>query len=557
VTETNPAAASPLPKARSIRSRWPGLIWAVPLAALLIVSWLGIRALSQRGIDVVVTFDSANGVTPGDTKVIVQGVEAGHVTSVRVAEDGQHVDVTLRLDPRESGALNTATQFWLIGAKPSLSDLASVKAALAGLTIGMAPGTGGKSTQHFTGLSEPPVVLPGVKGTSYVLKAHTLGSINAGASISYRGQEIGKVVKTQLLDLDSFKLDIFIFAPFDKFVRTGAMFWTGTPFALSLNGDGLQAHLASANSVLQGLLQFDLPDDNRSAPESPAGTTFTLFDAQVAARQGDLGPPILYEIVFDGPAGDLAEGAAVTLLGAKVGEIRESKLAFRAPRQTPYTIATVALFPFQLGIDRADRPDAAAWRRASDDALNGLLAQGFRAQLVQSPPLIGSHAIALAMDPQAQDGKLTGGVRYPLIPSASSSGDLDGLITQAGDILGKINSIPIAAIGQSLQGLTAHLDQLSGSPQIKDSIAHLDNSLRQFDQIMTELRPKIGPLANKLDQAVEQARGMLGGDGANQDQSLADAMRQIDQAARSIRALADYIGRHPEALIGGKAKEAR
>ena len=57
--------------------------------------------------------------------------------------------------------------------------------------------------------------------------------------------------------------------------------------------------------------------------------------------------------------------------------------------------------------------------------------------------------------------------------------------------------------------------------------------------------------------AATAATGVLGGAGANQDQSLAEAIRQIDQAARSIRALSDYLGRHPEALIGGKTKDAR
>ena len=105
-TETAERGAE-LPKARRLHRRWPGLIWAIPLAALIIVGWLGLDALLERGIDVVVTFEQAAGVTPGDTKVIVQGVVAGHVSHVRIAEDGQHVDVTLRLDPHESAALNT------------------------------------------------------------------------------------------------------------------------------------------------------------------------------------------------------------------------------------------------------------------------------------------------------------------------------------------------------------------------------------------------------------------------------------------------------------------
>ena len=52
-----------LPEARSIRSRWPGLVWAVPLAALIIVAFLGVRALTHKGVDVVVTFGYVEGVT--------------------------------------------------------------------------------------------------------------------------------------------------------------------------------------------------------------------------------------------------------------------------------------------------------------------------------------------------------------------------------------------------------------------------------------------------------------------------------------------------------------
>jgi paraquat-inducible protein B len=128
-----------LPEARAARSRWFGLVWAIPLAALLIVVFLGIRGLAHRGIDVVVSFDAADGVAVGDTKVIYQGIVAGHVTKLDIAEDGKRVDVTIRLDPRARPALNTSTLFWLVGQKPDISDISSVKAALIGVTIGMAP----------------------------------------------------------------------------------------------------------------------------------------------------------------------------------------------------------------------------------------------------------------------------------------------------------------------------------------------------------------------------------------------------------------------------------
>jgi hypothetical protein len=36
---------------------------------------------------------------------------------------------------------------------------------------------------------------------------------------------------------------------------------------------------------------------------------------------------------------------------------------------------------------------------------------------------------------------------------------------------------------------------------------------------------------------------------------LPAAVRQLTEAAGSIRSLTDYLGRHPEALLRGKAKE--
>ncbi|CAN5847653.1 MlaD family protein [soil metagenome] len=554
-TETKDAEVE-LPKARRLHRRWPGLIWALPLAALIIVSWLDVDALVERGIEVVVTFEQAAGVIPGDTKVIVQGVVAGHVTHVRIAEDGQHVDVTLRLDPHESAALNTATQFWLIGAKPSLADLSTLAAAVAGLSIGMSPQKGGTPTTHFVGLQEPPAIAPGTKGTRYYLRTTTLGSVAKGASILYRGQEIGKVMSTKLLELNSFRVEIFIDDPYDQFVRKGSEFWAGSPFALTIGEGGVQAKLASAN-VLQGIVQFDLPDAAHDAPRSAPDTTFLLFDSQAAAVQGDLGPPITYQIAFKGTAGDLAAGAKVSLLGVKIGEVRDVKLVL-PDSDSPSTVATIVIFPAELKVDRSESTEADAWRRASDEALVKLLVQGYRATLVQSPPLIGSRSISLALDSQAKGGALiTDGGGYPRIPSAGTTGDADQLMSRANDIMSKINQIPIAEIGQQLNGFTAHLDQITASPEIKDAIVHLDNTLREVDRTIGPLIARLNRTVDQLGGAATAARGVLGGPGANQDQSLGEAIRQIDLTARSLRALTDYLGRHPEALIGGKAKEAR
>jgi ABC-type transporter Mla subunit MlaD len=124
--------------------------------------------------------------------------------------------------------------------------------------------------------------------------------------------------------------------------------------------------------------------------------------------------------------------------------------------------------------------------------------------------------------------------------------------------------VPIAEIGQNLRQITGRFRTLVSSPEVDDSLHKLDSTLTSVDQIAREAKPQVGPLIVKLNKVADEvsatasaARGMLNGDGADQDSSLPDALRQLTEAARSIRSLADYLGRHPEALLKGKAKDAQ
>ena len=128
--------------------------------------------------------------------------------------------------------------------------------------------------------------------------------------------------------------------------------------------------------------------------------------------------------------------------------------------------------------------------------------------------------------------------------------------------MAKVNAIPIEAIGQDVRQITARLKTLISSPQLDDSLNHLDSTLNSVDQMVKSVKPQVGPLIAKLNQAADQlqqtaasANGVLSGKGAGQDQSLPGAIEQLTDAARSIRALADYLERHPEAVIKGRVKD--
>src|SRR5689334_5383658 len=110
-------------------SRWPGWIWAVPIAAVGIVTWLMVRAFSSPGTDVTVTFADAAEMRARDTKVHYRGMEVGKVASVELSKDRRTVIAHLDIDNSVKDDLNTGTRFYLEGGgEPSLSNLSALKA---------------------------------------------------------------------------------------------------------------------------------------------------------------------------------------------------------------------------------------------------------------------------------------------------------------------------------------------------------------------------------------------------------------------------------------------
>lgn len=550
-----------VPQTSRRRTVWPNLIWGIPLLALLLVGYLGVRALFNRGEVVTVTFSRAAGAKAGMTKVLYQGIEAGQLVKIEPNADGRRLDFLLRLVPAAKSGLNTNARFWLIGANPNFSDLSSLKAVVSGIAIGYAPGEGGEPADHFEGLDQAPLILPGDKGTRYALRAHALNSIHEGSIVLFHGQAIGKVIEIQFDGSRGFRLQTFINEPYDALIRPGARFWKISPLHLSFAGGGITANLAPLSTLLAGGIDFEAETTNPNDPRSPAETEFTLYSSHNAARQGLSGPTVRYEFAFDGDGGVLDETSAVTLLGFQIGEVESTRLAYSERTGAPYAIATALLYPQQMHLTGATTTLGAPqdWRAATDAALNRLIRLGYRARLEQSPPILGDQSIQLVRTAGSPVTQLVTDSENPRFPSAQGSSNLDDIAAKADVFLNKLAAVPLEDIGANLKKITANLDTLMSSPQLKDSLAHLHSTLISIDKLLGDVQPQIGPLISKLNEAAVELSGtaaslnqLMDSSGPNEDASLPEAIRQITEAASSIKTLTDYLDRHPEALIRGK-----
>jgi paraquat-inducible protein B len=82
-----------------------------------------------------------------------------------------------------------------------------------------------------------------------------------------------------------------------------------------------------------------------------------------------------------------------------------------------------------------------------------------------------------------------------------------------------------------------------------------------LEHITSEVEPDIKPLIRSLRQTADAAQrtmqqaGNALGSNAPQGTDLPKLMQELTDAARSVRALADYLDQHPEALIRGRKQE--
>lgn len=549
------------PQARIRRTRWSALIWALPLAALAIVVYLALQWVAERGEVVTVTFSRSAGARIDETKVTYQGADAGTLVDILPNQDGHRLDFKLRLRPEAKPGLNTNARFFLIGASQGF-DLNSLRAVVSGVSIGYAPGEGGTPTRHFEGLEHAPTVLPSDRGTRYLLTARSLSSVHEGAILLFHGLAIGKVSGAKLEDDGNFRLELFVFQPYDALIKTGARFWKVSPLRLSFAGGGLDGSLAPVSTLFSGGIELDTVMESAQSPQSPAESQFTLYSSSGAAQQGLSGPTVRYAFDFANAAGKLEEGAAVTLLGFQIGEVETVRLAYDERTGKPLTAVSALLYPQQIDPSRLGAGTVADGRSATDEKVRKLVSFGYRARLAQSPPLVGAWSIALLQVRGAVAAHLTNDGDNSRIPSAAASASLDDITTAADQILAKVNRIPIAEIGQHLQIITGRLASVTASPKTADSLAHLQHAMAQLDQILSQAQPQIGPILTKLNDAAGQVSAisiavdkLLDGDGADQNSNLPEAIRQLNETLRSIRTLTDYLDRHPEALLRGKRSE--
>lgn len=538
-----------LPEAVAVpRRRWAfQWVWVLPVLAAIIGGWLAIRAILADGPDITIRFKTAEGLEPGKTRVKYKDVDIGIVKSVSLADDRAGIIVKASLSKPATDLLVEDTRFWVVRARIAGGTVSGIGTLLSGSYVGMDPGKSQESRRDFEGLEQPPVITTGLQGKMFVLRADDIGSLDVGAPVYFRRLEAGRVVAYELdKEGTGIILRVFVNSPYDKYVTQNARFWHASGIDVALDANGLRINTESLASIAVGGLAFQAPDGVKPAPPAAENATFTLFDNRVAAMKDPITMTERYALVFRESVRGLAVGAPVDFRGLLVGEVKSVDAQFDRVKRELALRVEIDFYPERLfrGRAREGRPLS-----NGEPTLTRLVERGLRAQMRSANLLTGQQYIALEFMPAAKKAALDVTTSPPEIPTVP--GTAQELQTTIASIAKKLDSIEYAKIGsdveRTLTSASKALDRVDReiTPAARDTLV-------EAREAMIEARKA---LVNARSALASVERTAAGAEALPLEAS--DAMREISRAAESFRVLADYLERHPDAVIRGKKQDSR
>jgi len=513
------------------RNRWRvSLVWLVPIVAALIGIGMLVQTWHSVGPEIQITFKSATGLQAGKTPVKYKDVTVGSVTAIALSDDGSQVVATVSLVKSAASLTRKDTRFWVVRPRIGASGISGIDTLFSGAYVAVDAGTQDELSETFTGLETPPPVIGGAPGKSFMLHGKELGSLDIGSPVYFRQIQVGRVALYQLdKDGQGISLQVFIDAPYDKFVTTDTNFWNASGVDVSLGADGFKLKTQSVSTLIAGGIAFEAPlrSEGKAAPEL---AEFALNPDQASAMAPPDGPPVYIQLRFAQSLRGLAVGAPVQFSGVDLGKVESLSLDYdQAKRRFP-TVVDIVLYPQRLGRVLEKLPKFSGDIQSQQALfLRSMVEHGLRAQARTGNLLTGQLYVALDFMPNSPKVAFDVAARPIVIPTVS--GSFDQLQEQVASIVGKIDKIPLDAIGGNLNA----------------SLAELDKTLKQVNG---QVLPEATQTLHQAQQTFSTAQGMLA-EGAPLQQNLGMTLQEVQRTARSLRILTDMLGRNPESLLRG------
>lgn len=292
-----------------------------------------------------------------------------------------------------------------------------------------------------------------------------------------------------------------------------------------------------------------------------------------------------FVVFFKGSVTGLDVGAPVKLRGVTIGKVIDFKAVY-SRKLTELWIPVFIEFDEQRVEEIDDNKVLTEQEREQE--MQRLIEEGFRGQLVLQSLVTGKLFIQFDFYPDTTPQYIGIDMNYPELPTIPSTADeLQGKFRA---VLQRLNELPLEDIVSKIHATLEGGERLVNDPAVKalarntnQAVLNLNGVLTQLDNRLDELTAELNQtmndtrnLINHVDRQVEplasggvqtltsarealaEARAALSNieEVSAKDSPLrhdfSNALKQLAAAARSIRNMADYLERNPNAIIYGK-----
>jgi paraquat-inducible protein B len=546
-----------------LRRRPPfSLMWLVPITAALISVYLGINFLAARGKLVTITFQTANGITAQQTLVQHKAVALGTVEDVHLSDDLSRVVVHVRMKRQGDKVLTDHARFWVVRPRLSPGNISGLETLVSGAYIEVDPGApGGAPKYDFKGLEDPPGVRSDEPGHTYKLHAAQLGSLGPGSPVFYRDVSVGEVLSYDLGDgLGPVTINVFVKSPFDKFVHDETHFYNTSGISVGLGPQGVHVELQSFQALISGGVTFETPRFMAKAPASGDGHDFHLYSDKSEADAAGFADNIPFVTYFTSSVSGLGRGSLVEVFGLQIGTVTDVRLVM-----DPATSKMRARVAFNVQPERIMSDSELRRQQNPQSVTAAMVRAGMRVVLESSSFITGQKDLSMQFVPDAPAASVGHEDDAMVLPS--QGGGIDSITSNLSDITTKLKAIPFDEIGKNLNETLASVNRTVSGPDVQTALHRLSETLADVQHLVQHADAGLAPMlkrlpeiSNQLQQAVTHADALLGesGYGGNSDfqRNTERLLDQVNNTARSIRLLVDFLDRHPEALILGRTGQA-
>ncbi len=592
------------------------LIWIIPLTAALIAGWLAFKYYSERGTIITIILDDAAGVEAKKTPIRYKAVQVGKVKKLALTPDLKKVKITAEIFPEMAENLSANTRFWVVKPRVTFQGISGLDTLLSGVHIGMDPGDKPNETnqalESYTGLSTPPVITTGEKGTALILNTDSLGSLDVGSPVYYHKVNVGEVTGYRLnKNSQSIDVTIYVHSPYDEKIKTSTRFWNASGLELELTTSGLSARMESLTSLLIGGIAFETPE-NEMGFALDGETTFKLYESyKLANDDTQRRNKLFYVMYFDDTLHGLSEDSVIEYGGVKVGKVEKILLEHGTSSTRIKTLVKVSF--------RIDKFSEKGDKREAEQILQNLVNDGLQAQLTVDSLVTGSQYIALKVVKKThQDKDENANQVFTLMPTSSQhtavfpttrsqqtllnfdASEIAGELNKAiSSITALVNSKDVkktlkglASTSQSISRITRQLDKKGFSGELVNTLNTAQKATQDIKQLIRDSRKTMQTIthatsklqndashtlktltnvSNKLQRdssktmsTINRAtntlnkglKATLSEDSALQYR-LQRLINDLSEASNSFSILADTIQRKPNSVIFGKGKRKR